>query len=441
MPAPGNGATAKILAATQLAAALLAATLLAACVTPQPEIPRTPVPGTEVFGFVAFGDSGYHYDYLDPEDIAADLDAYIAMERADWLEDRRVPGEFVPAPPHALPDGRVVAASGLGPVARAMRSYCAAADCRFATMLGDNIYPDGATAGADGRSDTERFNAVFTEPFGEFGALAPDFRIYAALGNHDWNTSRAGAEAQLRFLESTPPFYMDGYFYRVTPPGLEGEVELFVIDTELLLAQVPVPETEVDWDGSEILLPEYDDLSPGVAQQTEAERGMAAWLEQALASSTARWKIVVGHHPLWSTAGSKFAQARALRELILPTLCRHADLYLAGHEHTLEAHLDDCSKALPGAHAKPLLQVVTGAAAKQRPSNALFATRQQINNPELRSLYSRGMVWGFAHVTLDGERAIVKLISTPNEGSGRMVEEFEIILARRSAGPPTSPSP
>jgi len=420
---------------------LLAAALLAACATPQPVDEPVAQPERPAIGFIAFGDSGYHYDFLDPEDIAADLDAYIAMERADWLEDRRAPEEFVPAPPHALPDGRVIAASGLDPVARAMRSYCSVADCRFAAMLGDNIYPDGATAGADGRSDAERFAAVFTGPYGAFGDIAPGFRIYAALGNHDWNTSRAGAEAQLAFLESTPPFYMDGYFYRVAPPGLEGEVELFVIDTELLLAQLPVPETEVDWDGSEILLPEYDDLSPAVAQQSDAERGMAAWLEQALATSTARWKIVIGHHPLWSTAGSKFAQARALRGLILPTLCRHADLYLAGHEHTLEAHLDDCSKALPGAHVKPLLQVVSGAAAKQRPSNPLFAAKQQMNNPELRSLFSRGMVWGFAHVTLEGEHATVKLVSTPNDSGGRMVEEFEIMLARRSAGPSTSRDP
>lgn len=421
---------------------LLVAALLAACAAPQPaEIPKTSVPDSQVFGFVAFGDSGYQYDYLDPEDIAADLDGFIALERAEWLEDRRVPAEFVPAPPHTLADGRVVAASGLAPVARAMRSYCAVENCRFALMLGDNIYPDGATAGADGRSDADRFNALFTEPFGDYGALAAGFRIYAALGNHDWNTSRAGAEAQLRFLESTPPFYMDGYFYRVVPPGLDGEVEIFVIDTELLLAHVPVPETEVDWDGSEILLPEYDDLSPGVARQSDAERAMATWLEQALASSTARWKIVMGHHPLWSTAGSKFAQARALRELILPTLCRHADLYLAGHEHTLEAHVDDCSKALPGAHVKPLLQVVSGAAAKQRPSNALFAAKQQLKNPELRSLYSRGMVWGFAHVTLESERATVRLISTPNDGSGRMIQEFEVVLARRSAGPSTSSQP
>ena len=52
---------------------------------------------------------------------------------------------------------------------------------------------------------------------------------------------------------------------------------------------------------------------------------MAQWLEAALRESTARWKIVIGHHPIWSSAGSKFQQARMLRRLILPALCRYAD--------------------------------------------------------------------------------------------------------------------
>ncbi len=418
-------------AALACCASLSVVALLAGCAAQQPNDRK---PGTDGFGFLAFGDGGYHYDYLDPDDVQKDAEAYIAHERAEWLEDRRAPDEFAAAPPHALPDGRVVAASGALPVAAAMRNYCSDHDCRFATMLGDNIYPEGATAGADGRSDADRFRAVFAAPYGRFGELAPGFRIYAALGNHDWKTSRAGALAELHYLERTPPFYMDGFFYRVTPAGLQGQVELFVLDTELLLAQVSVPETAVDWDGSEILLPESDGPAAGARQQLQAESGedRVAWLERALATSTARWKIVIGHHPLWSTAGSKFAQARALRQLVLPALCRYADLYLAGHEHTLEMHLDDCTKALPGEHVPPLLQVVSGAAAKQRPSNGAFAAKQQASNPELHSLYSRGMAWGFAHVSIDGDRATVRLLSTPNDAGGRPVEEFHYSVERRS---------
>ena len=281
-------------AALACCASLSVVALLAGCAAQQPNDRK---PGTDGFGFLAFGDGGYHYDYLDPDDVQKDAEAYIAHERAEWLEDRRAPDEFAAAPPHALPDGRVVAASGALPVAAAMRNYCSDHDCRFATMLGDNIYPEGATAGADGRSDADRFRAVFAAPYGRFGELAPGFRIYAALGNHDWKTSRAGALAELHYLERTPPFYMDGFFYRVTPAGLQGQVELFVLDTELLLAQVSVPETAVDWDGSEILLPESDGPAAGARQQLQAESGedRVAWLERALATSTARWKIVIGH--------------------------------------------------------------------------------------------------------------------------------------------------
>ena len=73
-------------------------------------------------------------------------------------------------------------------------------------------------------------------PFKDFGAFAPDFRIYATLGNHDWRTSREAAMAEVRYLETTPPFYMDGIFYSVKPPAGRGDVEMFVLDTEVLLA-------------------------------------------------------------------------------------------------------------------------------------------------------------------------------------------------------------
>src|SRR5262249_27389324 len=162
-------------------------------------------------------------------------------------------------------------------------------------------------------------------------------------------------------------FYMQGLFYRVQPPGARGEVEIFAIDTQMLLAAQKIPEAALADDGSEASSTEVEEFEPWSVPQTDAERNMVAWLESALASSTARWKIVIGHHPRWSTAGSKFQQARALRKLILPTLCRHADLYLAGHEHTLEVHEDDCSDAT-GRKMTPLPNVVSGSASKMRPT-------------------------------------------------------------------------
>ncbi len=141
---------------------------------------------------------------------------------------------------------------------------------------------------------------------------------------------------------------------------------------------------------------------------------------------------MIGHHPIWSSAGSKFQQARALRALILPALCRHADMYLAGHEHTLELHTDAC-KDVPEARGRPpLLEVVSGAAGKQRPLNTAFARHQVKANPELTSVWTRGLLWGFAHVTLAADEATIQMISTPDDGSGEPEVAYERRFDRRS---------
>ena len=412
------------------ATALLAAVALTGCSGASPR--HAEVSGK--VGFVAVGDTGYDYRFLERKDYEPprSMQQFVDDERDEWIEDGRPPADFQPPPTHQLASGAVVAATGLHAVARAMESWCTRAPCDFGTILGDNIYPDGATAGADGTDDQARFRDLFVEPFAPLAVGRPGFRYYVTLGNHDWNTSLAGAESQLRFHETTAPFYMDGYNYRVRPALAGGQVELFVIDTELLLSRSDIRETAMSVDGRGTLLDERDDTGPWVRARAEQGPDIAAWLEEALASSDARWKIVVGHHPLWSSAGSKFAQAAELRRLILPTLCRHADMYLAGHEHTLELHVDDCSDSLPGAGVPPLIGVVSGAGAKQRPVHAPFSARQQADHPQLQTLYARGMVWGFSHVEVEGDTATIRLISTPDDGSGVPVVDYTFTTRRRS---------
>ncbi|MGH8185753.1 MAG: metallophosphoesterase, partial [Steroidobacteraceae bacterium] len=137
-------------------------------------------------------------------------------------------------------------------------------------------------------------------------------------------------------------------------------------------------------------------------------------------------------HPLWSTAGSKFQQAKSLRRLILPTLCRHADLYLAGHEHTLEVHTDDCSAALPSADVSPLPQVVSGSASKMRPTNSVFIRQQLKKYPQLHTLWARGLTWGFSHLTFEGDRVAVKMIEIPRDGSSTTQVTYEHSFTRRT---------
>lgn len=412
--------------------ALAALCFLSACAS----VPQGAQPA-QSFGFLAFGDHGYHMDYFtadDLEEAPRTQEAFIEMERADWIADRRPPAEFEVSPMFQLPNGGYVPASGMMPVAEAMRSYCDdGALCQFGVLLGDNIYPDGATVGADGRDDAQRFADIFAAPYASYTELGDDFRIYASLGNHDWHTSREGALAQVDYLTRTRPFYMDGLIYSVRPPAAHGEVEIFVLDTHVLLSSQTIYEDALAEDASEIETTEVEESEPWARPQTDPERNMVQWLDQALQRSTARWRIVIGHHPLWSSAGSKFQQARVLRRLLLPTLCRNADMYLAGHEHTLEIHTDSCAAEAPG--SRPLPAIVSGAAAKQRPLNTAFMAHQTRNNAQLDTIWARGMVWGFAHVQLEGDTATIEMLTTPDEGSGVPVHAETHTFQRRTGGP------
>jgi hypothetical protein len=412
--------------------------LIASCTAPAPRATQDTAPQSKAVTLLAFGDGGYHYDHLDKKAYAKVVteEQFMAKERKDWVEERRPPAEFDHPPMYKLPgNGSVIAATGQMPTARAMKSYCAQHSCDFGVMLGDNIYPDGAMADAD---DAKRFRDVFTTPYGSLVEGRDSFRIYGVLGNHDWHTSRDGALAQVRFLETTPPFFMNGLFYRVVPAATHGDVEIFALDTQVLLAATKTPEAVLAEDASEVQTDDLEYFEPWSAPQNEAEHNMVRWLEASLASSKARWKIVIGHHPLWSTAGSKFQQAKSLRRLILPALCRYADLYLAGHEHTLEVHTDGCSEALPGSDMTPLPQVVSGSASKMRPTNSAFIRQQLKAHPELRTLYARGLTWGFAHLTFAGDRATVRLIETPRDGSGTAQVTYEHSFTRRSSSGPES---
>ena len=323
--------------------------------------------------------------------------------------------------------------SGMMPVANAMHQYCGTANCRFALMVGDNIYQNGA-AGDGG--DSELFRTRFTEPFGRFANLGPDFRFYVALGNHDWYTSRAGALAQVTFHERNRPFHMKGLFYSVRPPGLEEQVEIFIVDTEMLLAPVAVPDMEAAPDGS--MVDTGRTRSAGgknALPRTAAERDQLGWLEQALARSTAKWKLVVGHHPLWqSRPDSKYAQSVALREMLLPMLCRYSDAYLAGHQHTLELAADRCIGQSPDA-LTPLPNIVSGSGAKAREINPSFQAWQQRTWPQLQQLWATGDQWGFVHVTIGGGNLDVRMIAVERDGT--MKEAFRHSFADRPTGSST----
>lgn len=386
--------------------------------------------------FVVVGDTGYIPSYERPDEdekVPRTVSEYLALQADDWLERNPDMQGFRPTPwvfESAL--GGVMEASGMYPVAFAADEICRTLGCDFAAMVGDNIYPDGATLGADGIADARRFEDMLNGPYGQLGSGTPGFTIYAMMGNHDWRISREATVAQMEYLQDHPNFTMPDFFYRAVPAGLEGFVEIFVIDTEMLLASTKVHVNNLDAEGREVRTGEMEAWDDFVKPATDGEKRMVEWLGESLVESKAHWKIVLGHHALWSGGGSKFEKAHALRAMFMDSVCEHADAYISGDDHMLEVYADDCRRE--GASGRPPLPLlVSGAGSKYRPLHTQFMDHQLANNPGLSTPFSKGSVWGLMHLALDDNDMTVRVFSTPEDMSGRPVAETTLTFQHRSA--------
>ncbi|UBV43203.1 metallophosphoesterase [Deinococcus taeanensis] len=206
-------------------------------------------------------------------------------------------------------------------VAAAMRQVCAREGCDLGVGLGDNIYPAGPR---------DPGSPLLRERFADvYGPLGVPFLMIP--GNHDesWQVGGdgadpRGAEAQVAYGHLNPQWVMPARTYRAAVGAL---VEFFAVDTAPLAAYVPGVRPEE---------------RPGGAWDT-AQR---TWLAGAVRGSGARWRLVLGHHPLFSNGrhgdagaydGLPFAFQRgdAVRELY-GVVCGQADALLSGHVHALE---------------------------------------------------------------------------------------------------------
>ena len=411
---------------------LVAVFLFAGCAPP----PAVDAGSDTQVGVLIFGDSGYHLDYPDQDDFE-DLftaEEFFNAELLDWAEDKRPMDEFEARPSAISPvTGKTVPATGINQISAAMKHHCNNVQvCDFGVMVGDNIYPSGATFGADGFDDAERFKKTLSDPFGNIVESPASYLTYVTLGNHDWETSREAGFAQIEFLQKAAEFYIDAPYYTVKPPAGNGDIELFVLDTNMILAATTVYEDYLNDDGSEAVTDEVSLPNYYTEPLTDADKAQPQWLESALQASTAKWKFVIAHHPVWSSSGSKFEQARALRKVLLPAMCRYADAYIVGHDHTLEIHTDNCEAALGKATAEPLVQIISGAAAKQRPVHTTFMQHQEQKYPQHKTIMAEGSVWGFAHMTIDDDSAEVTMLSVPNDGSSETSIDYVYKFNRRS---------
>jgi tartrate-resistant acid phosphatase type 5 len=168
-------------------------------------------------------------------------------------------------------------------VADAIRRLHAQKPFDFAVTLGDNFYPAGMNGPADPRWQQD------------FARLYDPLRIrfYPTLGNHDWLLADSPAAEVLHSAQSSS-WRMPAARYTF----VAGPIQFFAIDTDLV------------------------------------SRAQLDWLDRELGRSTARWKIVYGHHPIFSNG--VHGDEPAVRDNLLPLLRGRAQIYLCGHDHDLQ---------------------------------------------------------------------------------------------------------
>jgi tartrate-resistant acid phosphatase type 5 len=192
-------------------------------------------------------------------------------------------------------------------VADQMGKTAAAIGSQFTVSIGDNFYEYGVT-GLDDPYWQLSYENIYTAD-----SLQSPWKII--LGNHDYC---GNVQAQLDYSHISPRWQLPARYYServVLPDG--GGAEFFYLDSSPFISSYA--GTRVDIAG----------------QDTQAQ---TAWLDNALGKSTARWKIVIGHHPIYTPFKEQDKDQADMIARIDPILRAHnVPIYINGHYHLLQS--------------------------------------------------------------------------------------------------------
>lgn len=226
-------------------------------------------------------------------------------------------------------------------VARDMGTVAEILDLNFTVSVGDNFYPTGVQSTQDYQWISS-FESIYThhllhEPW------------FVALGNHDYE---GNVQAQIDYSNVSRRWEMPNrYFERLIEIDNDQYLQLLVIDTNPMVSKyLKEPEKYL-----------------GINDQSTQEQ--LKWIEDKLSTTNPKivWRIVVGHHPLYSGGKRKTAkETQEIQHLLESVFEKHkVDAYICGHEHDLQ---------IIKRNNKPFTQFLSGAGSELRESGRTEGT-------------------------------------------------------------------
>jgi len=173
----------------------------------------------------------------------------------------------------------------------------------FVISTGDNFYCCGVASVNDPQWMASYENI--------YKAHSLNIPWYVVLGNHDY---KGNPQAEIDYTKVSQRWKMPARYYTFVQEG----IRFVFLDTSPFVKKYQKEAQN------------YADLG---LQDTNRQ---LQWLDSVLVNSKEEWKIVSGHHPIYST-GNKHGNTKELIELVKPILEKNnVQVYFAGHEHDLQ---------------------------------------------------------------------------------------------------------
>lgn len=246
--------------------------------------------------------------------------------------------------------------------ANQMAAIAEAVRPQFIISAGDNFYDAGVEDIADSHWHDSFENVYYHDSL--------QIPWYLSLGNHDYGGS---IRAQIDYSLISNRWNFPSHYYTFSHYLEQEEVLFIVTDTTPF-----IPDC-------------YSEDKPEIFAQDKHRQ--LAWLENELTRSSAKWKVVVGHHPIYSSSPFH-GNADELIDAFVPLFKQHqVDLYLSGHEHDLQLQ-------------KPLgntYYLVSGAGSEIRETGSYDITRFSASCN------------GFARISLSDDLLAIRFIDSQGE--------------------------